>query len=97
VEVWDEDELIGGLYGLALGKIFYGESMFAKRSNASKIAFVNLVNILRSKDYKLIDCQQETNHLASFGAELISAEKFLNTLRSNIFADHSAKKWNLKS
>ena len=94
IEVWEDTELIGGLYGLSLGKVFYGESMFSKRSNASKIAFVKLVQYLKEHKYQLIDCQQETKHLATFGAELISPEKFLNTLRSNIFADHSTKKWN---
>ena len=93
VEVWENDELVGGLYGISLGKVFYGESMFSKSTNASKVGFVQLVKYLEERDYTLIDCQQETQHLASFGAELIPAEKFFNTLRSNIFADHSAKKW----
>ena len=94
VELWDNDELVGGLYGLALGKVFFGESMFSKRSNASKMAFVFLVNYLGKQGFELIDCQQETDHLRQFGAELISAESFLDALRNNIFAPRSPGKWN---
>ncbi len=84
-ECWCEGELVGGLYGLSIGKVFYGESMFANQSNASKFAFIKFGTLLNELDFKLIDCQQETDHLISLGAELISSEHFLQTLRSNIF------------
>lgn len=75
LEVWDESKLIAGLYGIDLGNnVFCGESMFTKVSNASKLAFVHLVN---SGQYKLIDCQVHTNHLESLGAEFISRKDFL--------------------
>lgn len=93
VEVWNEDELVGGLYGLALGKVFYGESMFSKESNASKFGFIKLVQWLKARNFELIDCQQETNHLASLGAELISGVNFLNILKSNIFNPTKLGKW----
>ena len=94
VEVWEKDELVGGLYGLAIGRIFFGESMFAKRSNASKFGFINLVGWLEKKGFWLIDCQQRTQHLLSLGAETISQEQFLNTLRKNVFEDSLIGKWN---
>ena len=65
VEVWLDNELVGGLYGISLGKVFFGESMFAKVSNASKFGFISLVKQLIKKDFVLIDCQQETKHLES--------------------------------
>lgn len=83
VEVWEAGQLVGGLYGVALGKVFFGESMFARRSNASKFGFIALVRALRSRGFTLIDCQQETNHLRSLGAELISREAFLRLLGEN--------------
>ncbi len=81
VEVWDEDELIGGLYGIDLGHIFCGESMFSKVSNTSKLAFIHLVQELQKKDYKLIDCQVYNEHLDSLGAREISREEFMGFLR----------------
>ncbi len=78
VEVWKDDELIGGLYGIDLGNnIFCGESMFSKVSNASKVAFIKFI---QSTNYKLIDCQVYTNHLESLGAEDISRIEFLNLI-----------------
>lgn len=78
VEVWDNEELIGGLYGVVLGNgIFTGESMFAKASNASKVGFITFI---QNTDYKLIDCQIYTNHLSSLGAEEISRNDFLKVL-----------------
>ena len=74
VEVWQNDELIGGLYGVDLGNVFCGESMFSKVSNASKIA---LVTFIQNTNYKLIDCQMYTNYLASLGAKEISRDEFL--------------------
>lgn len=86
VEVWEKDELVGGLYGIAIGKIFYGESMFSFASNASKFGFISLVRLLEQKGFWLIDCQQETNHLMSMGAELIGKEKFWQYLKKNMLA-----------
>ena len=80
VEVWRDDELVGGLYGLALGRVFFGESMFARVSNASKFGFISLVRRLRDRDFQLIDCQQETSHLASLGARAIPRTEFLERL-----------------
>ncbi|GJM34878.1 MAG: leucyl/phenylalanyl-tRNA--protein transferase [Saprospiraceae bacterium] len=83
VEVWKGEALVGGLYGIALGKIFYGESMFAKESNASKFGFISLVKILQKQGYWLIDCQQETRHLESLGGERIDRKDFLSWLEKN--------------
>ncbi|MFN3629346.1 MAG: leucyl/phenylalanyl-tRNA--protein transferase [Casimicrobiaceae bacterium] len=80
VETWVEGELVGGLYGLALGRVFYGESMFARVTDASKIAFAHLVAQLSRWEFGLIDCQQETAHLASFGARPIARAAFLEHL-----------------
>jgi len=80
VEVWQADELVGGLYGIDLGTIFCGESMFSKVSNASKLAFIYLTQKLEKENYKLIDCQVYNNHLASLGADEISRGEFLNFL-----------------
>ncbi|SEJ29072.1 leucyl/phenylalanyl-tRNA--protein transferase [Pseudomonas linyingensis] len=76
VEVWQEGELIGGLYGLAIGRLFFGESMFSRATDASKIGFVTLVEHLRDCGFALIDCQMHTTHLASFGARQISRADF---------------------
>ena len=77
VEVWGGDELIGGLYGVSIGRMFYGESMFARRSDASKVALAALVALLRTAGFSVIDCQQNTTHLASLGAREIPREQFL--------------------
>lgn len=83
VEVWQEHMLVGGLYGIYLEdkKIFCGESMFSKVSNASKFGFIRYVEKLRDQGVKLIDCQVHTEHLESLGAEEISREEFLNFIR----------------
>ena len=83
VEVWEENELVGGLYGVEYGKIFTGESMFAKTSNASKVAFVHLARHLEVKGFEWIDCQQDTAHLRSLGADIIEEGQFLDILRNN--------------
>lgn len=83
VEVWDENLLIGGLYGVLIGNIFFGESMFSLESNASKVGFAIMVKLLRNKGVHLIDCQQETRHLKSFGAKLISGLEFQEELSLN--------------
>ncbi|HUH29101.1 leucyl/phenylalanyl-tRNA--protein transferase, partial [Gelidibacter sp.] len=79
VEVWQNDILVGGLYGIDLGNgVFCGESMFTKVSNASKVAFITFI---QNTNYKLIDCQVYTNHLASLGAEEMERSIFLEYLR----------------
>lgn len=80
VEVWQDKQLVGGLYGLALGGIFFGESMFSQVSDASKIALVKLSQHLQQQGFSLIDCQVYSDHLASLGAAQISRELFLHTL-----------------
>ncbi len=82
-EAWVGTELVGGLYGVCLGKVFYGESMFAKQSNASKAAFVTLVQQLQRWGFELIDCQTHTSHLESLGANFITREDFLSRLKRN--------------
>jgi leucyl/phenylalanyl-tRNA--protein transferase len=76
VEVWRDDELVGGLYGVALGRMFYGESMFTRVTDASKIALACLVRLLSLEKVPVIDCQQNTSHLASLGAREISRSAF---------------------
>jgi leucyl/phenylalanyl-tRNA--protein transferase len=80
VETWQQGELVGGLYGVAIGRIFYGESMFTRVTDASKIAFAHLVAQLRRWGFGLIDCQMETAHLASLGARPIRREEFMSRL-----------------
>ena len=83
VEVWKDAQLVGGLYGLAIGDIFFGESMFALAPNASKFGFIALVRRLGELGYKLIDCQQETSHLGSLGARAIGIDLFQRFLSEN--------------
>ena len=80
VETWRDGELIGGLYGIALGKMFYGESMFSRATDASKIAFVHLVRQLERWGFGMIDCQMKTAHLASLGAREIPRNLFVQRL-----------------
>ena len=80
-EVWDGNDLVGGLYGIDLGHIFCGESMFSLKANASKYAFIQLAKELEEKNYKLIDCQLYTDHLASLGAREIPRKLFMNRLK----------------
>jgi leucyl/phenylalanyl-tRNA--protein transferase len=93
VEAWREGELVGGLYGVALGKVFFGESMFARATDASKVALVHLVERLRGRDYRLIDCQQATPHLASLGAREIPRAAFAQVLRESIQYPPSGESW----
>ncbi len=81
-EVWHNNELVGGLYGVRLGKVFFGESMFSLVSNASKIAFVKYVEQLIKEDVQLIDCQVYTEYLESFGARMIDRKNFIQLLNS---------------
>lgn len=82
VEVWQDDVLVGGLYGIDLGHVFCGESMFSKVSNASKVAFASLVEKLKEENYKLLDCQVHNDHLESLGAREIPRDYFMGILKS---------------
>ena len=90
VETWMDGELVGGLYGIALGRVFFGESMFIRRSDASKIAFAHLIAQLKRWQFELIDCQQKTDHLASLGAAPISRSDFLERLSRLVHCGASA-------
>lgn len=79
-EVWQDGELVGGLYGIDLGHVFCGESMFSKVPNASKVAFITLARQLQKENYKLLDCQVHNPHLESLGAREIDREEFLDIL-----------------
>jgi len=83
VEVWQQDHLIGGLYGVAMGRVFFGESMFHRVTDASKIAFYYLVQFLTSRQFALIDCQVRTNHLVSLGAREIPRTEFLQLVMAH--------------
>jgi leucyl/phenylalanyl-tRNA---protein transferase len=83
-EVWKENELIGGLYGIKMGKVFFGESMFSKESNASRFAFINYVQQLKEEGIELIDCQVYTEYLESLGAKMISRTNFICQLKELI-------------
>ena len=88
VEAWRDDVLVGGLYGIALGRVFFGESMFSREADASKVALVHLVAKIREQGVPMIDCQQQTAHLATFGARPIGRAAFAAQLRELI---HSTK------
>ena len=81
-ELWFEGQLVGGAYGVSIGRMFYGESMFARTSDASKIALTYLVDFLRSEGVELIDCQQETSHLASLGAQPLRRHEFISLMET---------------
>jgi leucyl/phenylalanyl-tRNA--protein transferase len=83
VEVWQNDILVGGLYGIDLGHVFCGESMFSTVSNASKVAFIGLVNHLKKANYKLLDCQVYNPHLESLGCREIKRDDFIKILTEN--------------
>lgn len=93
VECWQESVLVGGLYGIRLDKVFFGESMFTLVSDSSKIALVTLVQVCQEKDIRLIDCQMTTNHLLSFGAREISGKSFQNYIERFIQQTTPDKKW----
>ena len=81
VEVWEHGRLIGGLYGVSIGRMFFGESMFARVSDASKCAYAALIAMLRRLGFSMVDCQQSTEHLASLGAREITRDQFLDQSR----------------
>lgn len=83
-EAWKDDELVGGLYGVRIGKMFFGESMFSNVTNASKFAFIKFITQLKTEGVQLIDCQMHTAHLESLGAVLIPRSQFIEILQANI-------------
>jgi len=93
VECWLGDELAGGLYGLSLGAVFFGESMFSSQTNGSKVALVSLVNKLLEWDFDLIDCQMKTPHLMQFGAREIPGSEFQKLLAKSISRPSKIGKW----
>ncbi len=97
VEVWKNEEIVGGLYGVSLGKCFFGESMFSRKSNASKVGFATLVSVLNKWAFSLIDCQVTTRHLVSFGAREISRRQFIVELRQALQSPTLRGKWKMPS
>jgi leucyl/phenylalanyl-tRNA--protein transferase len=93
VEVWEDDELVGGLYGIGIGNVFCGESMFHKRTNASKLAFYHLVQHMAFFDCQFIDCQMQTEHLSSLGVKSLNREDFLQLLRVEQDRHHPKELW----
>ena len=93
VEIWNNKQLVGGLYGLQIGRLFFGESMFSNENNASKIALVELCNKLRLYDVGMIDCQLPTQHLFSLGASEISREHYLQELEQRIYDVNTIYPW----
>ena len=94
VESWLDGELAGGLYGVALGKVFFGESMFTRAPDASKVALVQLVERLKAAGYRVIDCQQATAHLASLGAREIPRKAFAQLVRESIqYPPSTGERW----
>ncbi len=83
-ETWENNKLVGGLYGVKMGNIFFGESMFSLSPNASKFAFIQLVQHLKNEGVKLIDCQVYTNHLESLGAKMIDRNDFMHLLEQHL-------------
>jgi leucyl/phenylalanyl-tRNA--protein transferase len=97
VETWQDDKLVGGLYGVSLGSCFFGESMFTHATDASKVAFVALVEQLKIWSFDVIDCQVTTEHLVSFGAREIPRDKFLAQLKDSLKTPTMKGKWELSS
>ncbi len=93
VEAWRHNELVGGLYGLALGRVFFGESMFTRASDASKVCLASLVALLRHIGVAMVDCQQETRHLASMGARAIPRSEFARKLHELINSNAAPPGW----
>ncbi|MFO7963585.1 MAG: leucyl/phenylalanyl-tRNA--protein transferase [Desulfobacterales bacterium] len=93
VEAWYDDQLSGGLYGVSLGRSFFGESMFTRVSNASKVAFYHLVAFLKALDFSMIDCQIPTAHLKRFGAREIPRKLFLQQLQKSLQSPTLKGRW----
>jgi leucyl/phenylalanyl-tRNA--protein transferase len=96
IEAWADGELAGGLYGVGLGKIFFGESMFANLADASKVAFAVLLGHLAAWDFRLVDCQVHTDHLERFGARAWPRAEFLRALRAAVSEEHMCRQWHVE-
>jgi leucyl/phenylalanyl-tRNA--protein transferase len=96
IEAWRGGELVGGLYGVSLGAVFFGESMFSRVPGASKVAFATLLANLAHWNFELVDCQQDTEHLARFGAEDWPRARFLATLRRGLRTPTRQGPWTLE-
>ena len=96
VEAWREEELVGGLYGVSFGRVFFGESMFARAADASKIAFATLLANLAEWGFEMVDCQSYTDHLARFGASEWPRERFLTELRAHVEAPTKKGPWQIE-
>ena len=97
VETWRDGVLVGGLYGVAIGRMFYGESMFSSEPDASKVALVRLAKQLQQWDFGLIDCQMETSHLASLGARTMPRAVFTARLAELVKLPHLSGSWTFES
>ena len=95
IEVWLDSELVGGLYGLKLGRVFFGESMFSRATDGSKMALAALANLCQTAGVKLIDCQVENPHLLSLGATLLSRLDFERILRENVAVEIDRRYWRI--
>ncbi len=93
IEVWSGDGLAGGLYGISLGGMFFGESMFSRISNASKAAFIVLARILEAEDFDCLDCQLPTDHLARLGAQTVTREHYLRILKESLKRENRTGSW----
>ncbi|HMB72577.1 MAG TPA: leucyl/phenylalanyl-tRNA--protein transferase, partial [Gammaproteobacteria bacterium] len=92
-EAWLDEELVGGLYGVAIGRVFFGESMFTRRVDASKVAFAAAVEFLRAREFRLIDCQVPSAHLTSLGATLIRRTEFVTLLEEHCAVARQPHSW----
>lgn len=95
VEVWINEQLVGGLYGVSLGKCFFAESMFHKADNASKIALITLVQYLKQKGFLFLDAQVHTSHVATLGANNIPRTQFIELLKKGVHEETQVGKWHL--
>ncbi len=93
VECWQENRLVGGLYGIALGRVFFGESMFSRTKCASQFAMIDLLKFLKSNNFQMVDCQMTTDHLLRFGAREISGQEFQIHLQEYIKDTESHENW----
>jgi leucyl/phenylalanyl-tRNA--protein transferase len=94
-EVWHDGNLVGGLYGLSLGRAFFGESMFSNEKNMSKLAFIRLCEFLEERNFDFVDCQVPTSHLEGLGARNISRTEYIQLLKKALEAPTSSGKWNI--
>jgi leucyl/phenylalanyl-tRNA--protein transferase len=95
-EIWEDNVLVGGLYGLSLGKVFFGESMFSNKSNMSKLALFRMVEYLRANDFEFVDCQVPNDHLKNLGAKDIERSTYLNLLRRGLSFPNKKGQWTLQ-